>query len=131
MPSKKSFHIIWALDPFEKKSETQNAVITAIGRIAVGYGSSDTFIQPVYILSPSEFDLSVSLKDPWSKEYEESTKKVMVQYLENVNLPNLLPPKIINQPQPSLRQSARTLLTYAKRSQAQLLVVGTHARRGP
>ena len=128
--SKKSYQIIWAIDPFEKKGETQAAVVSSLRQITAGYGVNQTKIQPVYMLSPSEFDLSLNLADSWSKEYEESTKKILDQCLKNVDLPNLLPPKIIIQRHPSLRESAKSLLTFAKRSRAQLIAVGTHSRKG-
>ena len=132
--SKKPFQIIWSIDPFEKEGETQEAVILSLRRIVTGYGSDSATVQPVYILSPSELDLALSFEESWSKEYskeyEDITKKVLDQRLKNVDLPNLLAPKVIIQRQPSLRKSAQTLLAYAKRSNAQMIAVGTHARKG-
>ncbi len=127
MSKQRSLRILWPIDPFETESETRAHVVEALKKISKGRSVS---IEPVYVLSPNEFDLNLTFTSPWSNEYKETSQKILFNYLSSVNLPGLLPPKILIERQPSLGRSVRTLLNYAKKSGSQWITVGTHARKG-
>lgn len=124
---KKLLRILWAVDPFERKTETRSHLLSTLQSFTQGHS---VCIEPTYVLSPSEFDISFAFTSPWSKEYMKSAKATLDQCISNLNLPDLLPSKVLLQRQPSLGQSVRALLRYAERSGADLIAVGTHARTG-
>ena len=72
----------------------------------------------------------MNLAKPSFKEYMPSVIKAMEVSLRDFNLKGLKKPVTAIQVTPSLRQAVKSLVSRAKTEQANLIVVGTHARRG-
>ena len=125
--AKKQKKIIWALDPFEKTDDTTGDLVSNLRQLAKAQGAK---IEPVYVLSPDVIDVNVVYPDTWFKKYRPITEKVIAQYLKSFDIPELLPPRILTERRGSIRAGTETLLKYAKKSGAQMIAVGTHARKG-
>ena len=125
--TKKNRKIIWALDPFEKTGETTKELVENLKQLA---GATGAKVEPVYVLSPDLIDVNLTYPDSWFKKYRPLTENVVNQYLKDLAFPNLLPPRILNERQASMRQATQTLLAYAKRAKAEMIAVGTHSRKG-
>ncbi len=127
MASKQKLKILWAIDPFESESETRTHVVAALKQLSTYHPVS---IEPTYVLSPSELNLNFAFSSTSTKEYKDTAKKILALYLEKTQIPQVLPPKILLENKPSLRQSVRTILDYAKSSRFNLIALGTHSRKG-
>jgi nucleotide-binding universal stress UspA family protein len=118
---------VWAFDPFESDGETHRTVARTLVSLTRKINCS---IKPVYVLSPDELNVQMALGGPWVKQYLPSSEEVMRKSLTRIKRPKLQEPEVIFEPAVSLQRSAKALLKYAKSADADLLVVGTHARKG-
>lgn len=123
--------IIWSFDPFEEKDTNKKNVLTVLEAVA---GKGEYQIEPVYVLSPQEYELeSRHFKlnpTAYMKQHITPLQKVIDSYLEDLNVPSLLPAQILLENTPSLSKTVMALVTYARQSNADLIAVGTHARHG-
>ncbi len=119
--------ILWCLDVFEEKNDIYNRTINVLENITKEHASS---IEPVYLLSPEQFELPVEFTPSWVEHYHPKAKKAAENKLKEHPLPGLLPIKIIGHEKPSISGSITSLLNYAKKENANLIVVGSHGRRG-
>jgi nucleotide-binding universal stress UspA family protein len=128
MPNRKTpQRILWALDPFEKESETRAHVSVILKEFTE---ANQAEIEPVYVLNPGEFELSEEFTSPWLKQYKPTAEKTMTQCLKDFQIPGILPPHIVVERRPSKKRMLQALLGYAKRSGADMIALGTHARKG-
>ena len=118
--------IIWAIDPFEEKCGTSSHVISALQE----FSSRGARIEPIYVLRPNEYDIDVGISMPWLKQIRPATQKVLEQYLKRVKIPGLENPKVIIEKRPSLTRAVLSLAAYAKRNKSNMILVGTHAKKG-
>lgn len=127
--AKSKRRIIWAVDPFEEKNETRTHLLETLR----GLQGQNT-IEPVYVLSPDEYDLTVEFSTTWLKQIRPNAEKVLSAYLEDIkketHLSAFANPTVIVEKRPSLTRAVSTLATYAKRKKADTILVGTHAKRG-
>lgn len=128
MSAKKPFKkLIWAYDPMEGTNETHAAVARALAYINE---NTEASIQPVYVLSPADLNLQMDLTQPHLKQFLPSAEEIIQNSLRGIQLEYLIEPEIIVQKTPLLRQAVNSLLSYAKTKHADLIVAGTHARKG-
>lgn len=118
--------VVWAIDPFEEGSETRSRVIATLQKLS----KQGAEIEPVYVLSPDEYDLNVQFNSSWLKQLRLSAQKVLDQYLKKVLIEGLLPPQVIIEKRPSLSRAVQALVGHAVGSGADLIAAGTHARGG-
>lgn len=106
--------ILWALDPFE-------TAIPAPARLISTLGDSDAKvrIEPIYLLGTDGMGIPVPIAE-----------EAMKRKLSRVKLRGLQAPKVLTFDGPSPRKAVDALLKYAKSRQADLIVVGTHSRKG-
>ncbi len=123
----KKMRILWAVDAFEEKGQVRTHLVEALRRIAA---DRPVEIEPVYVLSPDELDLTVDLAAPWVRQFRPAVEKAIANIIKGVELPGLLPPQILIQKKSSLTNAVRTLTRYAKSSGAELIAIGTHGRKG-
>lgn len=119
--------IIWSIDAFEESSEMQSFVIEAIRNFTQMKKIS---IEPVYVLSPEQLDVSMEFTPPWIKHYRPAALKALEQKLKEVDLEGLMDPKVLVNSRASLRDSVKSLTSYARAQNADLIVVGSHGRKG-
>lgn len=125
--NKKGLKIIWALDLFEEEDFTKSQVVMILRYLAEKQNAE---VEPVYVLSPEGLDLALEFSPPWIKEYKPAAQKSLRLALEKIGLPGLLEPRVLLQPKPSLSSMVRLLARYAKNAGVDLLVMGTHSRKG-
>lgn len=133
--------VIWSVDAFEKRSETLPHVVETIR--ALWKGSEQTgskkgpAIEPVYVLSPDQLDLSVTFSAPWVKTYKPAAAKAVNHMIQEEALlkdaresGSVKEPQILVQHGPSLSATTKMLSKFAKGQKADLLVIGSHGRKG-
>lgn len=120
--------VLWSADAFEEKSDMRNHAVGALKYLL--HRLPKLKIEPAYVLSPAELDLSLDFSPPWIKQFRPGAEKALARSAEASGLTTALPPKILVQRSPSLASSIQTLLKYAKSVKTDLIVTGTHARQG-
>lgn len=125
--AKKAKKIIWTVDAFD----TINADHTKVPELLKAIGNSCKIeIDPVYVLSPYELEVSVDFTAPWINHYKPAAEASLNQKLKNVKIEGLLPGKVIIQNKHSLTSNVKSLVNYAKNESADMIVLSTHARKG-
>ncbi len=125
-PKRVSKRIVWAIDPFEASGQTQSHVVAILQKLS----SEGAIVEPVYVLSPDEYEMNVEFNAPWLKQIRPSVQKVLEHYLKEVKVADLCPAQIIVERKPSVTRAVWALIAYAKRAKADMILVGTHARKG-
>ncbi|MBY0471808.1 universal stress protein [bacterium] len=118
--------IVWALDPFEENGPSRMAVLEVLRE----YGARGASIQPVYILSPSEYDINIEFNAPWLKRVRPAVQKLVEHSIKGIKIPGMLPVETIVESHSTLFQTIKTFISHAQRLRADLIVVGTHSRKG-
>lgn len=119
--------IIWPIDAFD---ETANSAIKTAHVLKALSKSWEVSIEPVYIMSPGEFNVLPDVWPEWEETYRPEVEKRIASILKKCDLPNLLLPKIILSRSTFTRGLVQTLTDYAQKQSAELIAVATHARRG-
>lgn len=117
--------IIWAIDAFEEK-ETQLKITTFLKPLVSAMNAE---VEPVFVLSvsgvPGTFDRQGILV------YLPQAKENLHTFLQNSDLSFLKSEKILIQEKAGFtRNDVTTLLDYAHSVNANVIVIGTHARKG-
>lgn len=120
--------VIWSADAFEEKSDMRNHAVSALKYLLHRFPKLK--IEPTYVLSPAELDLSLDFSPPWIKQFRPGAEKALASSAREMGLTSSLAPVVLVQRSPSLSSSVSTLLKYAKSVHADLIVAGTHARQG-
>ena len=89
-----------------------------------------TEIEPVYVLSPEQMGITIEVGLPWGQHYAPSAKKTLEQKLKQVRLAGLKEPQILLHHRSSLRGTVEVLSRYARTNHFDLILVGSHSRRG-
>lgn len=120
--------IIWAVDPCAEDAALQRTAAQAIRSLTQG---RDVSIEPVYIWG----SYLLAVADGEIEEIRESVKqdaeKSLNAITKKAKLQGLLPLTVLVEPYSDTQRDAGELVAYAKKTQADLIVVSTHARRGP
>lgn len=119
--------IIWAFDPLEGSEGTRAGVAQAL---AFFNEKTQAPIEPVYVLSPSDLNIGTSFSKPYVQQVLPTAKKVMKDALKRYRIGGLRSPRVLVEESPLMRRSIDSLLGHAKTEKADLIVTGTHARKG-
>lgn len=119
--------IVWAVDVFEDPAGPLDSVAQVVRRLQ---WKGQVAIQPVHVLSPTELNLSSELPSFWVAEYLPSARQSIQRFIRELGLLGIEPPEVLVQPVASTAKAAAALLDYAERVGAEMVLVGTHARRG-
>lgn len=106
--------IIWALDPFETDIPAPAHLIAALGGAA-----AHAKIEPVYVLGTDELGLPVPVAED-----------AMIRKLARVRLPGLQTPRVVTYDGGTVGAGVNALLKHAKANGADLIITGTHSRKG-
>lgn len=118
--------ILWAVDAFEQKGLSKSRILTALKCLQKKSGAT---IEPVYVLSPAELNLSIEFTPPWITQYRpaaEAALKALVKALPFKALDGT----VLVQHVASTRGGVEKLLDHARSTKADLIVSATHARKG-
>jgi nucleotide-binding universal stress UspA family protein len=119
--------LVWAVDAFEESTGPWRHAVGVITRLQ---SAGEWSVQPAHVLSPAELNLSAEFAGPWVAHYLPSARQAIDRLLAEAPLSNLRPAEILTQPAASTVKAADTLIQYADRIGARLIVVATHGRRG-
>ena len=120
--------IIWAVDAFHKPDLLRRHAVEDLRNLVKGTGAKS--VEPVYVLSPDQLNLSLEFSAPWVEHHAQAVEKALTHLIKGIDVPHLSSPKVIVQNIPSITQSAKALSSYARRSGADLIVVSTHGTTG-
>lgn len=119
--------IIWAFDPFEEESVLSENAVRTLKTLSE---RTQAAIQPVYLLSAAELNLSVEFAPAWVDQYRPATRAAMKERLSRLDLPNVSEPQVLVQNSGSKRAAIKALSHHAEAEHADMILVSTHAREG-
>lgn len=119
--------ILWAFDPFAAEGPGWDRSVEVAELLSL---NGQKKIQPVYVLSPSNFNFTGDFSGPWVGQFEPKAKEAFAEVLEKVNISGLQEPAVIINKQPSLSMNVSKLLKFASKVNAEVVLMNSHARKG-
>ena len=119
--------IIWAMDALQDSPEIETRCFEIIQSLI---GQSDIEVEPVCVLPPYRVNSPFDVIYPPFPYLGEQAIESLKGRLQNFSSTMLSPPKIIDKPVMSTAGAVRELSKYAEERKADLIVVGTHCRKG-
>lgn len=119
--------IIWSIDAFEEKEDLQEKAARVLG---VFQNKTYAQIEPVFVLGSTELNWPVDYSTDWMREFQSNLRVHLEEVLLTTGFPHILSPKILVEPLASTSAAVETLLDYAMKQQADLIIVSSHGRRG-
>lgn len=119
--------IIWAVDAFEEKEDLQEKAARVL---AVFQDKTYAEIEPVFVLGSTDLSGPADYSADWTREFETNMRIHLEEVLLSSGFPRILSPKILVEPLAATSAAVETLLSYAKRKLADLIIVSSHGRRG-
>lgn len=119
--------VIWAVDAFESKPDAHAHVAGLLQSLAKREAID---LEAVYVLSPSQLNVPMELSGPWVAQYRPAAEAALDFVLKSNGLSGYSRSHVLVQNYSSNSEAVKALLAYANRNQVELLVSGTHARKG-
>ena len=120
--------VLWAVDAFMVPGSLWTQTLRSLKALAEK--NPGVLIQPIYVLSPPQLNLSVEFGSPILHPYEPAAQKALEQLFLEVKIKQLARPKILTLNLNSTLQVVKALSSLALELDADLLVVSTHGRAG-
>lgn len=118
--------IIWAVDAFQPKNKIKKNCAHALSALTKGRKAT---IEPVYMLSDGLLGLSVPVQS-LDRNFRPAAEKALRTAVSHARLRALGKPKVITRMLSSTTDAVVALDRYARSRDADLIVVGSHARTG-
>ncbi len=119
--------ILWAVDAFHEKPQTQLRCFEAITKL---FGKVPLSVQLVAMLKLGRYNPEkLEFQEKWHDLAESAQKRLHV-LTKQIKHPALLPPRLIKLEGSSTAASAKEFLKFSLEEGAQLLVVSSHGRKG-
>ena len=125
MPSPKSFHIIWAVDPFDTPTILDRSVLEAVRRVTK---SQQATLELVYVLG--RIDAEPEFGVNYLINLKPAADAAMASLVRMTGLDAITTSTVLVQNTASLHRSIDQLCQYANSRDADLIIVSTHARQG-
>jgi nucleotide-binding universal stress UspA family protein len=119
--------IIWSVDPLGNEKGLQLRTAAALRGLIQG---APAHVEPVHVLSAAALGINPTHLPDWEDHYLPSAVTALEYIVKRSKIPGIAPPRLIVEESGSLRNAVAALITHARRRKADLIVVGTHARRG-
>jgi len=120
--------VIWSVDAFEAPAETMTHVVSLARLLATQTGAK---VVPVSVLSPEHLDVHMDLAPTWAKQLKTAAKHALDQRVKDAKATDItVTSQIVLQKRPSLSQSVLALDSFARVNKADLILLGSHGRRG-
>jgi len=119
--------ILWAVDPFSEEKTLQASAALAIQTLIK---SEETPIEPIYILNQSPLGIPITLSPEIVAQTCTSAQDELDEIVSSVQLKNLQPLKVLVNPYKNQKELAEELISYAKQTEADLIVASTHGKSG-
>ncbi|MCB0369222.1 MAG: universal stress protein [Bdellovibrionales bacterium] len=123
-PTQKS-KIIWAIDPSHSPEDSKQI----INELKIWSHHLSCEIQPVSVFSLVSSVLTLNIDLSWNENYQLFAQNLMTQFLKDIEIKNLLKPKLLFVKTLSTRRLAKELAIYAEKSKATLIVAHTKNRK--
>jgi nucleotide-binding universal stress UspA family protein len=120
--------ILWAVDAFDPPSDILSRTVRTLRQLSEKFEGA--VIEPVYVLSPSQLNLSTEFSSPWLVQYRVSARQALEKLLKSVHLEGLAPARVLVRNLSSTSAVVKALSEYAVSSNADLVVASTHGRSG-
>lgn len=119
--------IIWAVDAFQDDLEIETRCLEAMRVLTRG---SEPKIEPVYVTPLQQVGAPLEGAYPAFEYYGHEAEGALKHRFEKITSPRLSTPKVIDAPVMSTAGVVKTLSVYAGEAEAELIVAGTHSRKG-
>ena len=119
--------IIWTVDPFSEEKKLQISAALAVRMLTE---SEEIPVEPIYLLNESPLGVLISLPPEVIAQTFNAAQEKVDEIISPLQLKNLLPVKVLSKPYKNQKELADSLISYAKETQADLIVVSTHAKSG-
>lgn len=119
--------IVWAVDAFEMAGDAFEHCLDFARALS---HQIQLEIQPTYVLSVGELGVGFEYPPPDLERYRAAAERRIGETLGARNLEGLLPPQVLVEPMGSLLPSVHAVSAHAITSGAQLILAGSHGRRG-
>lgn len=119
--------ILWAVDAFNDLPDLQKKTDLLLRRVG---RHTPLKVDPVYVLSPEQLGVAIEFSEHWTYKYAPLAKKALLSRMSDVGVPGISEPQILVHDRASLRGDVDMLAKHAKSHAYDLIVVGTHARKG-
>jgi len=123
----KPIRVLWSIDAFDAPPEILDREIGFLKGIAERMPIE---VQPAYVLSPEQLNLSVEFSPPFAEKYVPSARRALESVFRDSGVPGLVEGKVLVHERSSLKGSVATLDRYAIAGGHDFILVGTHGRRG-
>ncbi len=119
--------IIWAIDAFEDNRELNKNMANFVRAI---YNTTNADIEPLYLLRENEIIIPTYEVPSWVADHSNTAESLFSEVLADYTLPFLQKPKVIPHTSKSHAGAAQTLADYALKTHTDLIIVGSHGRKG-
>lgn len=119
--------VVWAIDAFETDKKLHRNAVKMLLAISEKTGAE---IEPVYILSLAQLNLTSDVPGPWILNYRPAAEKALQTLVSDFYIPNLKRPQVLMQKSSSNIEATMLISKYAKSVSADLIVVSSHSRTG-
>lgn len=119
--------ILWAVDAFDDLPELQKKTDQLFRAMAK---HAPIEVDPIYVLSPEQLGVTLEFSEHWTKKYEPLARKSLLSRLSDVGISGMSQPQILVHDRASLKGDVEVLVNHAKTHAYDLIVVGTHGRKG-
>ena len=117
--------VIWAVDPFAPDRKMQFTTFRILAEFTKALDSS---IEPVAVLTPDQLRVPRSVFKQKRKAYQLEAETLLESWVRHLDHPRLSKPVLLLQDAFFARPSVDALLQYARRKNAGLIGLGTHAK---
>jgi nucleotide-binding universal stress UspA family protein len=118
--------IIWAIDALEPPGRLQSNALAMLKNIS---NTLPCEIEPVYVLSQIP-EIGIDYDFRWSPQHRSMVEDTATRLVRKFSIPNLLPPRILEQAGSSSIGAVDLLANHAARQHATMIVANTHSKTG-
>lgn len=119
--------LVWAVDVFEGPEQVLEQAAREI-RGLMKHGLTE--VEAIYVLSPSQLNVSIEFSGPWIKQYKPAAEAALNALIQRLNLEGIARPHVIVQNFPSSLHAVKALIEQAELSGADAILANTHGRTG-
>lgn len=127
MPNAARKKVIWSLDPFETPSSLLRQTGSAIRALAARV---ELDLQAVYVLSPSQLNVSLEFSGPWMEQFRPVAEAALDAVLKRLRLDDIGTAQVVIQPLASTSHAVDALIDYVRRRGVDFVFATTHGRKG-
>jgi nucleotide-binding universal stress UspA family protein len=120
--------VIWAVDAFESASNP--LLKMSADWIAGLIRELGTRVEPVYVLSPAELNLTGEFGVPWVARYRPYAEQALSELMRTLAIPGLVRERVLTQDSEFISHAIDSLSDYALATGADAIIASTHARSG-